>query len=70
MAVTLKQGRATSINIWRDTVVYDELTINERQSNDLEFSAMLDSVRCGYPTDDTLNTPKESIQHARSRQVC
>ena len=70
MAVTLKLGCATSVNIWRDTVVYDELTINERQSNDLEFSTMLDSMRRGYPTDDTLNTPKESIQHARSRQVC
>ena len=46
---------------WRDTVVYDELTINERQSNDLEFSTMLDSVRRGYPTDDTLNTLQKRV---------
>ena len=57
-AVTHKLGCATSVNIWRDTVVYDELTINERQSNDLEFSTMLDSVRRGYPTDDTLTLSK------------
>ena len=60
-AVTLKLGCATSVNIWRDTVVYDELTINERQSNDLEFSTMLDSVRRGYPTDDTLNTLQKRV---------
>ena len=60
-AVTLKLGCATSVNIWRDTVVYDELTINERQSNDLEFSTMLDGVRRGYPTDDTLNTLQKRV---------
>ena len=26
-----KLGCLTSVNIWRDTVIYDELTINERQ---------------------------------------
>ena len=36
-------------------------SINERQSKDLEFSTMFNSVRCGYPTDDTLNTPKEKV---------
>ena len=60
-AITHKLGCATSVNIWRDTVVYDELTINERQSNDLEFSTMLDSVRRGYPTDDTLNTLQKRV---------
>ena len=59
-AVTLQLGCATSVNIWRDTVVYDELTINERQSNDLGFSTMWDSMWRGYPTDDTLNlTPSK-----------
>ena len=60
-AVTLKLGCATSVNIWRDTVVYDELTINERQSNDLEFSTMLDSMWRGYPTDDDLNTLQKGV---------
>ena len=30
-SLCLKLGCAASINIWTDSVVYDELTINERQ---------------------------------------
>ena len=33
-AVALKLGCMTSVNIWQDTVVFDELTINERQKKD------------------------------------
>ena len=51
-----KLGCATSVSIWRDSVVYDELTINERQRKDKDFSAMLDCVRRGCPTDETLCT--------------
>ncbi len=40
--------------IWQDIVTYDELTINERQKSDHAFSAMLDSVRRGFPTEDTI----------------
>ena len=32
-----KLGYSASINIWRDSVIYDELTINERQKKDNEF---------------------------------
>ena len=35
---------------------YDELTINERQKKDSDFSDMLDSVRRGAPTEKTLET--------------
>ena len=38
-AVSLKLGCMTSVNIWCDTVVYDELTINERQKKDQVFSS-------------------------------
>ena len=41
----LKLGCAASINIWTDSVVYDELTINERQKKDENFSKMLGCVR-------------------------
>ena len=51
-----KLGCATSVNIWKDDVTYDELTINERQKNDAKFSAVLDSVRCGCPTAETIGT--------------
>ena len=48
----------TYINIWKDSVVYDELTINERQKTDKRFSSMLDCVRRGCPT---LCTLKERV---------
>ena len=49
--LSYKLGCAASVNIWRDSVIYGELTINERQKKDSEFSSMLDNVRCGFPTD-------------------
>ena len=60
-AITLRLGCATSINIWRDSVVYDELTINERQKSDQGFSKMLDCVRRGCPTDETLTTLNQRV---------
>ena len=32
----------TSVNIWQDSVVYDDLTINERKKNDNAFSSILE----------------------------
>ena len=43
-AVASKLGCMTSVNIWQDTVVFDEPTINERQRKDQAFSSMLDEV--------------------------
>ena len=43
-SVALKVGCMTSVNIWQDTVLYDVVTINERQKLDLAFSSMLDEV--------------------------
>ena len=56
MAQTIKNklGCATAVNIWKESIVYDELTINERQKQDKQFSNMLDSVRRGLPTNETL----------------
>ena len=54
-------GCAASINIWKDSVVYDELTINERQKADKKFLSMLDCVGHGCPTDETLCTLKEIV---------
>ena len=58
-------GCATSVNIWRDSVVYDELTINERQKTDKEFSSMLNCVRHGSPTDETLEKRNDKSFHLR-----
>lgn len=54
-------GCATSINIWKDSVVYDELTINERQKNDGEYSSILDEVRCGNVSEETVTTLQERV---------
>ena len=55
-SVASKLGCMTSVNIWQDTVVYDELTINERQKKDQVFSSMLDEVRRGCPSEKTIKT--------------
>ena len=60
-SLSFKLGCATSVNIWKDTVVYEELTINERQKKDKPFAAMLDCVRRGCPTDETLCTLDQRV---------
>ena len=60
-SLSFKLGCAPSVNIWRDTVVYEELTINERQKKDKEYSVMLDGVRRGCPTDETLRTLEQRV---------
>ncbi len=60
-SLLFKLGCATSVNIWRDSVIYDELTINGRQKNDKEFSSKLDCVRRGCPTDETLSTVEQRV---------
>ena len=56
-------GCVTSVNIWRDSVVYDELTINERQKSDAGFAKLLDTVRRGSPTDETVSTLQTRVIH-------
>ena len=56
-----KLGCAATVNIWKDAVEYDKLTINERQKQDQEFSSMLDCVRRGCPTDETLSTLEKRV---------
>ena len=62
-AKTLKYrlGSIGTVNIWCDTVTYDELTINERQKTDQQFSEMLDKVRRGFPDNQTLSTLSERV---------
>ena len=60
-SLQFKLGCAATVNIWKDAVVYDELTINERQKQDQEFSSMLDCVRRGCPTHETLSTLEKRV---------
>ena len=41
-ATVSRLGSIGCMNIWKDTVVYDELTINECQKNDVQFTKILD----------------------------
>ena len=49
------------VKTWSDCVLYDDLTINERQKGDKEYSSMLDNVRCACPTEDCLSTLKQMV---------
>ena len=60
-AVALKLGCMTSVNIWQDTVVFEELTINERQKKDQAFSFMLDEVRRGCPSQQTIQALQDRV---------
>ena len=60
-SITSKLGCLTSVNIWQDSVVYDELTINERQKKDQAFSSMLDEVRRGCSSQNTVQALKDRV---------
>ena len=55
----LKLGCAASVNIWKDCVEYDELTINERQKKDVEYSNILDCIRCGHLSEEAISVLQE-----------
>ena len=60
-SLCLKLGCAESINIWTDSVVYDEHTINERQKKDENFSQILGCVGRGALTEETLHTLEKRV---------
>ena len=60
-SLVYKLGCVASVNIWSDCVLYDKLTINERQKGDKEYSSMLDNVRRGCPTEECLSTLKQRV---------
>ena len=59
-SVLTKMGCMTCVNIWGETVVYDELTIIERQK-DSQFCELLNEVRCGEVSDKTVAILKERV---------
>ena len=48
-------GCIGSANIWRNTITYDELTINQCQKSDPVYSKVLDEIRLGCPSENSLN---------------
>ena len=62
-AILTRLGCMSSVNIWKETVVYDELTVNERQKEDAHYSELLNEIRLGVLTDDAKATLQERLIH-------
>ena len=60
-AVLSKLGCMTSVNIWKETIVYNELTINERQKKDPQFCVLLDEVRRGCVSEECIRILEERV---------
>ena len=60
-AISSKLGCMGSVNIWKDTVTYDELTINEHQKKDPTYSKILYEVRRGCPSEDSLDCLRKRL---------
>ena len=56
--IASRMGIIASVNIWKESIVYDELTKNERQKKDGFFVNILDQVHCGSPTTESLECLK------------
>ena len=50
-----KLGCIGSGNIWKDNIIYDKLTINERQKSDPIYSKVLDEICRGCPSEQSIN---------------
>ena len=59
--VKQRLGSGCAINIWKEMVEYDELTINGRQKGDQEFFAILDCICRGCTMEETLATLKKCL---------
>ena len=55
-------GCTTAVNIWQESVPYDELNINERQKKDPEYSSILNNVRLGISSDETLSVLQQRLR--------
>ena len=59
--VKQRLGSGCAINIWKEMVEFDKITINERQKGDQEFFAMLDCRRHGCTMEETLGTLRKCL---------
>ena len=51
----------TAVNIWKETIVYDELTINESQKKDGKYVQILDDIRRGCISKETKKCLSERV---------
>ena len=59
--IAIRMGSMALVNIWKETIVYDELTINERQKKDGLLVNILDEVCHGSPSPKSLECLKERL---------
>ncbi|KAL5497334.1 hypothetical protein EMCRGX_G013794 [Ephydatia muelleri] len=59
--IATRLGCMASVNIWRETVVYDELTINERQKRDPEFGELLNEVRVNCVSEKSVAQLRKAV---------
>ena len=59
--IASRMGSIASVNIWKETIVYDELTINERQNKDVLFVDILNQIRHGSPSPESLKCLKMRV---------
>ena len=59
--IAARLGCMTSVNIWKETVVYDDLTINERQKRDPEFGQLLNEVRVNSLSENTITQLQKCV---------
>ena len=57
--IASRMGSIASVNIWKEIIVYDELTINKRQKKDELFINILDQICRGSPSSESLECLKK-----------
>ena len=51
--MAIRVGCMYSVNIWEETIVYDDLIINERQKED-KYHVLLAGIRHGVPSEEAI----------------
>jgi len=59
--IASRLGCMTAVNIWKQTIVYDELVINEHQKKDHKFVKILDEVCQGCVSEDSLDCLRQRV---------
>lgn len=56
-------------DLWKEVFTYDELTINVRQKEDVEFAGILDRIRVGTFTQDDINILNTRMLVLKSKTI-
>ena len=60
-SLAIKVGCVTSVNIWKDAFIYEELTENVRQKVDCQYACLLDAVRCSQLTENIKTVLQQKV---------